>query len=172
MRLVLLRHATAEDRYIFHVSSNGAPESRRPLSREGIDKMKNSASGLYLSLNSDVQRVVTSPYTRARQTADLFVQAIPEHQRPEVEISDLLTPGCSVRTIRKWLANAAGTIVLVGHEPDMSWLMSQFTGESFKGKNIDTGGACCIEFENSLNNSLGRLLWLKGSEDLHQQSAA
>ncbi len=134
--------------------------------------MKRSANGLYLALNSDVQRVVTSPYARAKQTADLFVQAIPEQKRPEVEVSDLLTPGCSVRTLRNWLADAAGTIVLVGHEPDLSWLMAQFTGESSKAKSLDNGGAYCIEFAENLISSPGHLKWLMGSEELHQLSAA
>lgn len=160
MRLVLLRHAIAEDRYVFHMSSEGDPDSLRPLTNLGISRMEKSAAGLYKALDGDVQRVVTSPYTRAFQTAEIFLEAIPETKRPKLEVSDLLTPGCSFRTIRQWLESVTGTVVLVGHEPDLSWLMQQFTsGSATQVLKFGKAAACMIYFERDPMNSFGVLRW-------------
>ena len=159
MRLVLLRHAPAEDRYVFHMTSNGAPDSQRPLTNAGSEKMKLIGKGLYKSLDGDIQRIVSSPYTRALQTAQLFHEAIPETQRPELETSDLLTPGCSFHTIKSWLDGQAGTVVLVGHEPDMGWLMQEFCEAQSHRVKFGKAGACLIAFEDHPGNSQGTLQW-------------
>ena len=172
MRLVLLRHAIAEDRYVFHMSSNGAPDSQRPLTQDGITKMKQSAAGLYKLLDENVQRVVTSPYVRAKQTAELFLAAIPKNERPELEISDLLTPGCSFHTLQGWLNNETGTLVLVGHEPDMSWLMQQFTRSHTQSVKFGKAGACMISFEGNPANSFGTLRWFMSPASLRKLAAA
>ena len=172
MRLVLLRHAIAEDRYVFHMSSNGAPDSQRPLTQDGINKMKQSASGLYKLLDENVQRVASSPYLRAKQTAELFLEAIPQSERPELEISDLLTPGCSFHTLQYWLNNETGTMVLVGHEPDMSWLMQQFTRSHTQSVKFGKAGACMISFEGNPANSFGTLRWFMSPASLRKLAAA
>ena len=172
MRLVLLRHAIAEDRYVFHVSSNGAPDSQRPLAQEGIDKMKTIAAGLYTALDSDVQRVVSSPHIRALQTAGLLIDAIPNNEQPDLEICDLLTPGCSFRTLRSWLEDAFGTVVLVGHEPDMSWLTEQFTGGQSQSVKFGKGAACCISFKDNPGNSFGILQWFLSPKALCKMAVA
>ena len=159
MRLVLLRHASAEDRYVFHMNSNGAPESKRPLTNAGVDQMKLIGKGLYNALDGNIQRITTSPYTRAVQTAELFQEAFPENQRPQLEVSDLLTPGCSFDTIKRWLNSETNTVVLVGHEPDMSWLMQEFTGAQSQRTSFRKAGACLITFEDHPGNSEGILRW-------------
>ena len=172
MRLVLLRHAIAEDRYVFHMSSNGAPDSQRPLTRDGMNKMKQVAAGLYKALDENVHRVVTSPYVRAKQTAELFLEAIPINQRPELETSDLLTPGCSFATLQSWLNNEEGTVVLVGHEPDMSWLMQQFTQSEKQSVKFGKGGACMISFDGNPAKSFGTLRWLMSPSSLQKLATA
>ena len=168
MRLVLLRHAAAEDRYVFHMTSNGAADSQRPLTSAGTERMKSIGKGLYNALDGDLHRIVTSPYTRALQTAQIFQEAIPENQRPEVEVSDLLTPGCSFHTISSWLNEESGTIALVGHEPDMSWLMQEFCGAQSQRAKFGKAGACLITFEEHPGNSNGVLQWFMSPSILHK----
>ncbi len=168
MRLVLLRHAAAEDRYVFHMNSDGAPESKRPLTNAGIDRMKLVGKGLYKSLDGDIQRIVSSPYTRAVQTAQLFQEAIPENQRPQLEVSDLLTPGCSFHTVNRWLRGETGTVVLVGHEPDMGWLMQEFCGAQAQRAKFGKAGACLISFNDHPGNSEGVLQWFLSPSILHK----
>ncbi len=159
MRLVLLRHAPAEDRYVFHMTSNGAPDSKRPLTSAGIDRMKLIGKGLFKALDGDIQRIISSPYTRAQQTAQLIYESIPENQRPELEVSDLLTPGASFHTISSWLEGESGTIALVGHEPDMGWLMQEFCGAQSQRAKFGKAGACLIHFDDHPGNSNGSLQW-------------
>ncbi len=161
MRLVLLRHALAEDRYTFHSGKERVPDCERTLSKEGVSKMEQGAQGLIRLLDGDIQRIVSSPYVRARQTAQIIVDAMPGRRRPELELSDLLSPGCSYKRIRKWLTGEAGTVILVGHEPDMSWLMEQFCGsqDSINAK-FGKAGACMIRFKGEVGSSFGVLQWL------------
>ena len=168
MRLVLFRHGAAEDRYVFHMNSNGAPESQRPLTNAGIESMKFIGKGLFNALDGDIQHIYTSPYTRALQTARLIHEAIPETRRPELEISDLLTPGCSFKTIERWVRNKSGTLILVGHEPDLSWLTQEFCGAKALRTKFSKGGACLIMFENLPDNTNGMLHWMLNSAVLHK----
>ncbi len=168
MRLVLLRHGAAEDRYVFHMTSDGAPDSKRPLSSAGMERMKFIGDGLYKVLDGDIQRIVSSPYTRAVQTAQSLLEVIPENKRPQLEVSDLLTPGCSFHTIKRWLNGESGTVVLVGHEPDMSWLMQEFCGAQSQRVKFGKSGACLISFEDHPNNSMGVLQWFLSPSILHK----
>ncbi len=168
MRLVLLRHAPAEDRYVFHMTSNGAPDSKRPLTNAGSDQMKLIGKGLYKALDGDIQRIISSPYTRAQQTAQLFHEAIPENQRPELEVSDLLTPGASFHSINSWLNGKTGTIALVGHEPDMSWLMQEFCAAQSQRAKFGKAGACLIKFEDHPGHSDGILQWFMSPSLLYK----
>ena len=171
MKLVLLRHAIAEDRLDFYRSNPGAPDSERPLTSDGIKKMKLGAMGLVNALDYEIQRVISSPYTRARQTAEIFLEAIPQKQRPELEFSDILAMGYSSSEIANWLAGDTGTIVLVGHEPDMSNLMEQFCSRSSPlHLKFGKGGACLIEFLNGPLNSIGILRWFMSPKMLRKLS--
>jgi len=150
------------------MSSNGAPDSKRPLTSAGIKRMQSIGKGLCKALDGDIQRIITSPYTRAQQTAQLIHTAIPENQRPELDVSDLLTPGASVNTIKSWLTGKTGTIALIGHEPDMSWFIQEFCGAPSLRTKFSKAGACLIYFESDPGNSGGSLQWLMGPSLLHR----
>ncbi|MCA1611996.1 MAG: histidine phosphatase family protein [Acidobacteria bacterium] len=63
MDIWLLRHAAAEDR------PDSGRDSDRALTPEGIERARAVALGL-AALEPGIARVITSPYRRARQTAD------------------------------------------------------------------------------------------------------
>ena len=165
MYIVLLRHAIAEERIDFYRSSNGAPDSERPLTEEGIEKMKLGAQGLVKALNGNVQRVVTSPYVRARQTAEVFLDAIPEAQRPELEFSTNLSSGCSGRGLVEWLTGGLEPVVLVGHEPDMSYWTEELCGIGSFYRHVQNkfgkGGACLIECSIETIGREQNFIWYK-----------
>lgn len=161
MRLVLFRHGIAEDRFLFFRDSNGAPDSERPLTDAGIRKTKRGAAGLLKSLDYDVQIIASSPYVRARQTAELLRAALPADRRPEIQVTDLLAPGCRGHDVLQWLASETGTVILVGHEPDMSYMMTQFCGcQDILTVKFGKAGACLIQFDRTLDNWYGELQWL------------
>ena len=102
MQLILWRHADAED---------GSPDLERRLTANGRDDAAAVAQWLRQRLAADFE-LVTSPAVRARQTAEALRQNMRTDKR--------LAPGASVDAILAaagW-PSAAGTVVIVGHQPD------------------------------------------------------
>ena len=66
MRLYLLRHGIAED---YHPEGDPA----RALTAEGIAKVRLQAAAFH-RMGLGLERVLSSPYVRARQTARLVVR--------------------------------------------------------------------------------------------------
>src|SRR5262245_36346525 len=70
MNLYLLRHAKACDR-----SKKWTPDSKRPLTPEGEEKMYDVARGIKkLDLSFDV--ILASPYARALRTAQIAAEVL------------------------------------------------------------------------------------------------
>ncbi|MFZ0487873.1 MAG: histidine phosphatase family protein [Arenicellales bacterium] len=158
MRVVLFRHGIAEDRTEF--SRTGRPDSDRPLTTQGVERSRQTAAGL-LSLLPDLGFVATSPYRRARQTADLIAAAADAGGLPVVV--DALQPAGKPAEICRWLAScpAQAAVALVGHEPDLSELMGWFTaGECGSFARFKKAGACLIEFHSAPGRGAGELQWL------------
>jgi phosphohistidine phosphatase, SixA len=88
MDLYLLRHAIAEER------SNDGSDSARMLTPEGAEKMRIGARGLR-RLGVQLDRLLTSPLTRARETADIVGAAL--DIAPETV--GALAPGCNAATL-------------------------------------------------------------------------
>src|SRR5215216_4822108 len=96
MKLVIVRHADAGDREEF--AQTGKPDALRPLSEKGRQQMKEGAGGL-LMLVPKVDLIVTSPYTRAVQTANL---AAASYEAPVLETSTL-EPETAPDAFADWL---------------------------------------------------------------------
>src|SRR4026208_2173297 len=115
MELYLLRHAIALDREKFH----GRDDSQRPLTPEGKKKMRRAAEGMRaLDLSFDL--IFSSPYVRARDTADIVAHAFTN--RRHLKMTDLMAPNASPGQIVQHLATLPRThsVLLVGHEPHLS----------------------------------------------------
>jgi phosphohistidine phosphatase len=100
MDLILWRHADAED---------GAPDLARRLTPKGRDQAARVAAWLRARL-PERYRLLASPALRAQETA----RALSE----QFETLKELAPGATVEAILKVAAND-GTVVLVGHQPDL-----------------------------------------------------
>ena len=114
MELYILRHGAAEE------ASESRQDKDRQLTAEGIEKTR--ASGRALSkLGIRFDLILTSPFTRTRQTAEI----IGEESGATVRESDALSSGAGVTGIIKMLrGQAEPVLLLVGHEPEMSQLIS------------------------------------------------
>src|SRR5260370_26387508 len=110
-RLYLIRHGLAEER------GEAWPEdSRRPLSEEGMSRLRKEARGLVrLGVTFDV--VLTSPLVRARQTADIVAGGF--STRPAIVVIESLAPDGSPQAVLGDLEKHARRtrIALRGHEP-------------------------------------------------------
>jgi phosphohistidine phosphatase len=120
MELYLLRHGIAAD-----IGPDGSGDAGRPLTEDGIAKMREEARGLrLLGLRLDV--LLSSPLVRARQTAEIAGRAL----SVEMQLAGALAPGCDLARLRGLLAEHRGAerVMIVGHEPDFSELASALTG--------------------------------------------
>jgi phosphohistidine phosphatase len=155
MRLLLVRHAIAEDREDF--ARTGKDDNLRPLTHEGRKKMKQAARGLR-SLVPEIDLLATSPLTRAAQTAAILDSVY--GGLDEVEI-DELSPETTPEQFLRWLRQQKGDVIAaVGHEPSLSqilgWLL---TGTDRRLFAFRKGGACLLDFPDEPAGGTATLLW-------------
>jgi len=120
--LYLVRHAVAEER-----GPAWPDDSQRPLSAEGAKRWRREATGL-VAIDARPDLILTSPYTRARQTADLLAAAFAK--KPKVVELPALEPGVKPREVLRALQpeGRIASVALVGHEPDLGELAALLVG--------------------------------------------
>lgn len=119
MELYLLRHAIAEER-----SASGV-DAQRVLTPAGITQTTHTAMAMQ-TLNIRLDTIATSPFYRARQTADIIAHS---YQLTPV-VDERLAPGLDVNVINHIVQQIPNQHVLVvGHEPDLSWLVWSLAGK-------------------------------------------
>ena len=129
------------------------PDEERPLTPDGIERMKLEAKTIKrLKLAPDA--ILSSPLVRARQTADLVADRL----GLPVKVSALLAPVFNLQKLEKLVRDAdAGTLLLVGHEPDFSTTISQLVGG---GRIVMKKGGLARVDITSLDSLGGELVWL------------
>jgi phosphohistidine phosphatase len=156
MNLFLVRHSNAVDA--------GTPgyedDSARPLTEEGREKMAWIASALKgLGLKPDL--IVTSPYVRARETAEILAKMVKYEK--ELVFSDSLIPMGHPEDIVKEIAEkyAVEQLFLVGHEPCLSTLLGfLIAGNPDPAIRIKKGGVCCLSSADLRREPTAVLEWL------------
>ena len=109
VELVLLRHGIAVERV------EGRDAADRPLTKRGRRRTQAVIEALVAG-GMKLDRLVTSPYDRALETAQIALQA---GLAPVLDSDDRLCPGGSAAEL---LLDHSGSIALVGHEPDLGLL--------------------------------------------------
>ncbi|MDL1892629.1 phosphohistidine phosphatase SixA [Sphingobacteriales bacterium CHB3] len=157
MNLYILRHAIAEERS----REKWPDDSLRPLTTKGKKRMRHIAEGMQvLRLSFDV--IYTSPYTRARETADIVVEVFNAAKKLR-ETDTLAVDGDPEELIR--LINSAKNefcnVLLVGHEPYLSELISTLlVGDSSLPLTMKKGGICKLSVGNLKYGACASLDWL------------
>lgn len=164
MKLLIIRHAIAMDRGEFHKISSD--DSERPLTAEGIKKMRKNALGLK-AVVPKIDFLFSSPLMRAEQTARLVSEAYSEIA---AEKCDPMKPEADPADLFKWLKTRFkgeltkmqdSVVAVVGHEPHLSELLGYcLTGRHESLSEMRKGGACLIAFDNELTGGKGQLEWL------------
>jgi len=156
--VLLVRHAIAEEQDFARWPDDGD----RPLTREGIRRFEPVARRLGVLL-PEVDRLLTSPLRRARQTADILARetAWP----PAVEEAALAGGGDSfgvIGLLGELHRAGSGRVVLVGHEPDLSELVAtSLTGQpDLPIVEMKKGGAALLRFSHAPRAGTGLLRWL------------
>ncbi len=133
--LYLIRHAVAEER-----GPEWPDDAKRPLTEDGIARMKKAAKGLKrLDVRFDV--VMSSPLTRARQTAEVVAGVFDE--KPPLVLTSALSPGARYSDLLADLQKQVRRtrIGLVGHEPDLGRLAARLAG-SRRAFEFKKGAVC------------------------------
>ena len=134
--LMLLRHGIAEDR------SNDLPDHDRQLTSAGRQRTR-AVLERASALGIRVDRLVSSPLARARQTAAIAVEC---GIAPAMEISEALAPGVDpMPWLTAWLSEAPSSLMLVGHEPDLGLLASRLIAAPAGGIRFRKAGLARIE---------------------------
>ncbi|HEX2453348.1 MAG TPA: phosphohistidine phosphatase SixA [Vicinamibacterales bacterium] len=153
LEVYLIRHGLAAER-----GEDYPDDSKRPLTSEGIAKLRKEAQALdELGVSFDL--ILTSPLVRTRQTADTLAETM--KSKPAVTPLDALAPaGTPVAVIQELGKHARNkrSVALVGHEPDIgelaARLISARTPIPFK-----KGAICRIDFEVLPPKGSGQLVW-------------
>ncbi len=156
MRIYLVRHSNAVD--------PGTPgyedDSQRPLTEKGRDKMNKIASGLK-KMNLKPDLIVSSPYVRARQTAEILAKVL-KYKR-NIIFSDALVPMGNTDEIIGEINEKydVDELVLVGHEPFISNLIGVLTAANPDiAINMKNGGVCCLSVDDLHVERTAILEWL------------
>lgn len=153
--IYIMRHGIAAKRG----SPNFLDDSKRPLTSEGRIKMERIAKGLK-RLGLELDWVVTSPLTRATETAQIVAETLAA--KAPLDLCNELRPGANVEKLISFLATQPERqrILLVGHEPDLSVLAGRLIGTGHDANlSIKKGGCCLVVFNGPLMKSQGQLVW-------------
>jgi len=135
----MLRHAEAEER-----AASGQDEDRG-LTAAGLAQAKAVARGI-AAVAPAVKVILTSPYLRARQTAEPVAQAL---GLSGIRPSRALEPGSEPEAILAELEDTGEeSVLLVGHAPTLGRLLGRLvTGSSDGDIPMSKAGAACVSFE-------------------------
>lgn len=170
MKILLVRHAPAMDRDEF--ADQHLPDSERPLTKIGEKKMRRAARGLQL-LVEDLGILLTSPYTRAVQTAEILAEQFPQAKAslaPELIPEE--SPEITSQMLRaKFGDSADATVTLVSHDPLVGALSSYWLSGSVKSfVNFKKGAVMSIEFPHLPAAGQGELRWFMTASSLSRLS--
>jgi phosphohistidine phosphatase len=158
IELYFFRHGIAVDRGDPAVIS----DRDRPLTIEGIRKTRAAAEGLK-RLQIDFAGILTSPWLRAAQTADILAEVLQMTADELPELAGDRTP----EELLKALEGPRGRQILVGHEP----LLGNTIGRLVSGAapfriELKKSGVCAVRVQEPPTDESATLLWLLTSKQL------
>ena len=159
MKLILIRHAIAEDRVDF--SKAGLPDSERPLTRKGIQKFAQVSLG-YSDLIPEVDVLYSSPYKRALQTSEILQS---RYKGLPISFTESLVPHAEPEDFLSVLKKHESTdiVVAIGHEPHLSEFACRILASNSKSfLYFKKGGALCVDFPGTPEFGEGSLRWYLG----------
>lgn len=152
MRLFIIRHAWAEE-----PGPQWPDDSSRPLTSDGRKRFRKMVE-LLGERGFAPQVVATSPYVRARETAELLAKHLPH--TPRLETLDALRCGSDVAEALRWTAVCGGEqVAWVGHMPDVAEMTAALIGDKNVGIDFSKGAVAAIDFGGPAAQASGVLRW-------------
>lgn len=142
MHIVLVRHGIAIDRE----DPACPPDPERALTEQGRERTHYAALGLR-ALEISPGAILTSPYVRAVQTAELIAAAL--KVAPEgIERTELLVPDAPPRPALGLIlsrAGTAGTVLVTGHAPNLDLVLAAMFDRDEPFTELKKAGAAAVE---------------------------
>jgi len=157
MQFYVLRHGIA----VTHGAPGFDRDSDRPLTPEGVQKMRRIAKAMKtLRLSCDV--ILTSPFPRALQTAEIVSKEL--GMKKKMFLAEHLAVGGDpeqlIEEIQSNYPSVSG-IMIVGHEPYLSLLMSVLlSGQANLDITMRKGGLAKLTIEELTYGRCATLEWL------------
>lgn len=154
----LQRHGEAE-------SPLGKPDSDRALTEEGVAAVKAATDGL-LSMGVRLDKCLSSPLERARQTAELVWGQLGGES--PFEVVDALKPGASPDAVLEEIRLSDGrSVLVVGHMPDLCLIAAYLASKSStRVCSFLPGAIARIDFDGEVAAGHGMVEWAKRPEEL------
>jgi phosphohistidine phosphatase len=144
MILYLVRHGIAVD----PTDPKSPPEAERPLTASGVQKTRSAALGLR-AMGAKPDVLISSPYVRAAQTAEIFAEALgfaPE----KIRVSEALKPAGNPAEILKEISHLkAKEVACFGHAPNLDLIISHLAGARGPFTELKKAGVACFEQSNA-----------------------
>jgi phosphohistidine phosphatase len=156
MNLYILRHGIAVE----HGAAGYEDDDQRPLTGKGERKVWMIAEAMK-ALEISFDSILSSPLVRARQTAEIVAEAFKAKKR--MELTDTLSPQESAKLLIEYLGEqgAVDDVLLVGHEPFLSRLISLLiSGDSESSILLKKGGFCKLSIQELRHGQCATLEWL------------
>lgn len=152
MILYVLRHAEAVD------GSEVLRDEWRYLTERGRLSAEKISSGV-VRYGPKPRLIVTSPLTRAVQTAEIM--AALACRKNVVVASTLLMPGGDVTEIIEYLKGCgnAKRVMLVGHEPQLGLLVAVLLGREHEAVPLKKGSCVALEIDPAKEGKPAAFLW-------------
>jgi phosphohistidine phosphatase len=150
-----VRHGIAIDRE----DPKCSPDPERYLTEEGIEKTKRVAAAV-AALGASPDLLLSSPYVRAMQTAEIFAGAL-DYSKQKIRRTDLLLPGAEPSLFFRELAKdkQTSTLFVFGHAPQLDDIIAAAVGSKHHITSLKKAGVALIELKR-VSPPNGQLVWL------------
>ena len=157
MKLYVLRHGEAAE----HGDPKFKNDADRPLTAKGMQRTKALAHALrQMEISFDL--ICSSPLVRARETAEIVERGLRLNGR--IELTGQLAPTGDMERLVEQLNGARPapkTVLLVGHEPYLSSLISLLcAGGANLAMTLKKGGLCRLDVQQLRCARCASLEWL------------
>lgn len=151
MIILFIRHAIALERYEWNDD-----DILRPLSDRGVSVAREFFSSIAPMLQ-EADTIISSKATRAMQTADILIETpgLSSYHKDSA-----LNPGCTIEDIKNLLSRYTKSkkLILVGHEPDFSEIISSMTSDSIMAMKLKKPSLAEVKLHDGYKGELQLLL--------------
>lgn len=155
MDLYIVRHGIAIDRE----DPKCPPDPERYLTEDGIKKTRQVANGV-AALGITPGVLISSPYVRAMQTAEIFATAL-GYSKQRIRQTDSLLPGAEPSLLLRELAKDKhfSTVFCFGHAPQLDELIAAAFASKHNLTALKKAGVASIKLKR-ISPPSAEFLWL------------